>query len=123
MDSVPGIRGKTVFLMGHFHLSLRLLAALWTGLVVVALASQDAAAQPPPPQQTPTLEANVVNSYLSAPGAVFDLSSKFLRDNASAAASSAKNGGTLNALGGGADLASSGAAQTAARPTYRFWME
>ena len=121
-DSGRNPRGA-VLLMGRFQTSLRLLAAASIGLILAALATEDAAAQPPPPNQTPTLEASVVNSYLSAPGAVFDLTSKFLRDNASAAASSSKNGSTLNALGGGADLASSGAAETTARPSYRFWME
>jgi uncharacterized protein with beta-barrel porin domain len=109
--------------MRPFQFSLRLLAAAAAGAVVSTLGAGQAFAQLGPGGGTPTLDPNVVNSYLSAPGAVFDLSSKFLRDNASAAASSAKNGGTLNALGGGADLASSGAAQTAARPSYRFWME
>ena len=101
--------------MGRFQISLRCLATLSTGLVLTALAGRDASAQPGGGGQTPTLEAGIVNSYLSAPGAISDLTTKFLRDNASAAASSSKNGSTLNALGGGADLAAGPAARRPAR--------
>lgn len=109
--------------MGRFQLSLRFLAALSAGLVLTALAGRNASAQGPGGGGATPLEASVVNSYLSAPGAISDLTSKFLRDNASAAASSSKNGGTLNTLGGGADLAVSGSGDAVARPSYRFWTE
>ena len=112
--------------MGRFPITLRLLAALATGSALAVISGEDASAQqppaPPPQMPTPPLEAGVVNSYLSAPGTISDLASKFLRDNASAAASGAKNGSALNTLGGGADLAVSGG-DAAARPSYRFWAE
>jgi len=109
--------------MSNFQISLRLPAALLIGLILAVLAGQDASAQgPPPPPGPQPLEASVVNSYLSTAGAISDLTSKFLRDNASQAATSSKNGGTLNTLGGGADLAVSGG-EAAARPSYRFWGE
>lgn len=111
-----------VFLMGRFRMSLRLLAAFSAGLIFAALDSRDAVAQGQG-GRTSTLEASVVNSYLSTSGAISDLTSKFLRDNANQAASSSKNGSALNTLGGGADLAASGSADAAARPGYRFWME
>lgn len=107
--------------MGRFHITLRLLATCSMVPALAALGGRDASAQQPPPQM-PTLEASAINSYLSAPGAIFDLSSKFLRDNAQQAASSSKNQGALDTLGGGADLAA-GAGDSAARPSYRFWAE
>ena len=110
--------------MGRFHITLRRLAACSAALALAALGAHDAAAQappnPPPVQTTPILEASVVNSHLSAPGALFDLATKFLRDNANKAAGHGLAG--LNPLGGGADLAVSGG-ETAARPSYRFWAE
>jgi uncharacterized protein with beta-barrel porin domain len=109
--------------MGRFSMSLRFLTALSAGLVLAALGGREAHAQFIPPQPGTPLPASALNGHLSAPGAVFDLTSKFLRDNASAAASSSKNGGTLNTLGGGADLAVSGSGDAAARPSYRFWTE
>ncbi len=109
--------------MGRFQTALRVLAALFAGLLLAGLGGREALAQFQPSGGGQPLNPAFVNSHLSAPSAVLDLASKFLRDNASAAASSAKNGGTLNSLGGGADLAVSGSGDTAARPSYRFWAE
>jgi len=105
--------------MGGFQTMLRLLAAFSMVLAFAALGGRDASAQPPPPQPTPTLEASVVNSFLSVPGAISDLTSKFLRDNANQAGTGAHGQGVLNPLGGGADAATG----DAARPSYRFWAE
>ncbi|HKY87571.1 MAG TPA: hypothetical protein VJL90_12480, partial [Pseudorhodoplanes sp.] len=102
--------------MGRFQLSLRFLAALSIGVALATLGARDAHAQFIPPQPGTPVPASALNGHLSAPGAVFDLATKFLRDNASAAASSSKNGGTLNTLGGGADLAVSGGGDAAVRP-------
>src|SRR3954468_14203437 len=104
--------------MGRFQVTLRIVATCSMVLAFATLGGRDASAQPPPPAVTPDLPTSVVNSYLSAPGAISDLTTKFLRDNANQAA--AHSMGSLNSLGGGADLA---AGDAAARPTYRFWGE
>ncbi len=103
--------------MGRFQISPRLLPTFWMALVLAALGSGQAVAQGPGPGPTPTVAASAINSYLSTPGAISDLTSKFLRDNANQAG--AHGQGSSNPLGGGAD-ASTG---DAARPTYRFWTE
>jgi uncharacterized protein with beta-barrel porin domain len=105
--------------MGCFQVTLRAVATCSLVLALAALGGRDASAQPgPPPPVIPDLPTSVVNSYLSAPGALSDLTTKFLRDNANQAAAHAM--GSLNSLGGGADLA---AGEVAARPIYRFWGE
>jgi uncharacterized protein with beta-barrel porin domain len=105
--------------MGRFQITLRLLAIFSMVLAWAALSGRDAAAQFIQPRQTPTLDADVVNSYLSVPGAISDLTLKFLRDNADQAGAKTYGQGALNPLGGGADAATG----DAARPTYRFWAE
>jgi len=87
-------------------------------LAFAALGGRGASAQPGGPTFIPDLPTGVVNSYLSAPGAISDLTTKFLRDNANQAAGHSM--GSLNPLGGGADLATG---DKGARPTYRFWGE
>src|SRR5690349_2537463 len=99
----------------------RVVATCSMALALAAIGGRDAAAQAPPPNVIPTLPTTIVNSYLSAPGALFDLSTKFLRDNANQAP--ARGPGTFNPLGGGADLAPAAGGETAVRPTYRFWGE
>ena len=100
----------------------RLLATCSVVLAVVALGAREASAQPVGGGgKTPTLPSTVVNSYLATPGAMSDLASKFLRDNANQASPHGQGQGAANPLGGGADLAvSSGGA---AQPSYKFWME
>lgn len=67
-----------------------------------------------------SLEGGIANSYLAAPGAIFDLGSKFLRDNANQANASLHSRAALNPGGGGADMATSG---EAAYLRYRAWFE
>src|SRR6185436_15894780 len=102
--------------MGPISISLRALAAVSVLLVSAVFGTRDAAAQFNP-TPTPPLDATVANSYLSAPGAIFDMATKFLRDNANQARVTGFGQGALNPLGGGADAAA------AARPRYRFWGE
>lgn len=111
--------------MGRFQTASRVLATVFAGLLLTGLGGRDALAQLQPSGGIQPLNPAFINLHLSGPGAVYDLASKFLRDNAGAAASSSKNGSTLNALGGGADLAagSAGSGDAVARPSYRFWAE
>jgi uncharacterized protein with beta-barrel porin domain len=96
---------------------LRILGAC--SLALTSLSAREAYAQSFR-DPTPTLAASSVNAYLSAPGAISDLTSKFLRDNANQAGAGGYGQGSANTLGGGADAAVGG---EAARPTYRFWSE
>ena len=103
--------------MVRFQVSLRLLATVPVLLALAALGARDAAAQVTANQ--PTLAASVANSYLSVPGAISDMTTKFLRDNANQAGVASYGQGTASPLGGGADAA----AGTSSRPSYRFWSE
>ncbi|MCL4712877.1 MAG: autotransporter domain-containing protein [Pseudorhodoplanes sp.] len=69
---------------------------------------------------SPTIGAGTMNAALSAPGAIFDLGSKFLRDNANQANATVFGPAAGNPGGGGADLAVNGE-QPAVR--YRIWGE
>jgi uncharacterized protein with beta-barrel porin domain len=106
--------------MGRFQITPGLLATFSMAMALAALGGRDASAQAPPQAPTPTLTASVINSYLSAPGAISDLTSKFLRDNANQAGAHGQGQGALNPFGGGADVAAGG---DATRPSYRFWTE
>ncbi len=70
--------------------------------------------------QTSTIGAATMNAALSAPGAIFDLGSKFLRDNANQANSTVFGPAANNPGGGGADVAVNGE-QGGTR--YRLWGE
>ena len=72
--------------MGCIQVTLRIVATSSLVLTFAALSERDASAQFVPPGGTQDLPASVVNSYLSAPGAISDLTTKFLRDNANQAA-------------------------------------
>lgn len=72
---------------------------------------------------TPPLDPASINAALSGPSAIFDLGSKFLRDNADQAKTTLYGPGANNPGGGGADLAVGADGSVAFGPRYRFWGE
>jgi uncharacterized protein with beta-barrel porin domain len=92
--------------------------AAGTSILFAALMaySQPAFAQSLAPSQLPS---GIANSALSAPSAISDLASKFLRDTANQAKASQFAPGANNPGGGGADIADG----ISAAPRYRSWLE